>query len=291
MNEQLQGVLKQISITQRIGIIGAAVAAVAMIGVLVMFASKPTYTAAFTGVSAADATTIEGALRAAGIAYQVTDAGTTIEVPVDSLGDARNAAGAAGVSTTSGGDTKGWDLFNNQGFGQSQFDQNVTYQRAIEGELTKTIQGMAGGGAGRGFLVLSQTGALSSQDPPASAAVVLTMSGGQTPSSGLVQAIVNTTAKSVQGLTTANVVVTDDQGHVLAGPDTSVDPAAAQAKSLVEQQTKPKVETLIAAALGPGHASVAVSADVDSSQVQQDVTTYAPAGSDPPVSIHQIIET
>src|SRR5271157_3676969 len=291
MNEQLQGVLKQISITQRIGIVGAAVAAVAMIGVLVMFASKPDYTPAFTNVSAADATTIEGALRAANISYQVADAGTTIEVPVDSLGDAKIAAGSAGYTSASGNDTTGWNLFDNQGFGQSQFDQNVTYQRAIEGELTKTIQSMTGVASARVSIVLAQTAALSSQDTPASAAVVLSMTGGLAPSSGLVQAIVSTVANSVQGLATSNVVVTDDQGHVLAGAADSIDTAAAQAKDLVEQQTQTKIETLIDAALGPGHASVAVSADVDTSKVEQDITTYAPAASNPPVSIHNITET
>ena len=290
MNEQVQAVLKQVSITQRIGIIGAAVAAVAMIGVLVMFASKPDYTPAFTGVSAADATTIEGALRAASIPYEVADAGTTIEVPMDSLGAAKIAAGSAGYTSGSGTDTQGWDLFDSQGFGQSQFDQSVTYQRAIEGELTKTIQSMDGVAAARVSIVLAQTGAVSSEDTPASAAVVLSMTGGKTPSSGLVSAIVNTVAKSVQGLTNDNVVVTDDQGHVLAGAANSIDTAAAQAKDLVEQQTRTKIETLLDAALGSNHASVAVSADVDTSQVQQDVTTYAAAGSNPPVSISQNIE-
>jgi len=291
MNEQVQSVLKQISITQRIGIIGAAIAAAAMIGVLVMFASKPDYTPAFTSVSAADATTIEGALRAANIPYQVADAGTTIEVPVESLGDAKIAAGSAGVSSGGGNDTTGWNLFDNQGFGQSQFDQSVTYQRALEGELTKTIQSMDGVASARVSIVLAQTAALSSQDTPASAAVVLSMTGGNTPSSGLVQAIVNTVARSVQGLTTDNVVLTDDQGHVLAGAANSIDTAAAQAKDLVEQQTKTKIENLLAVALGAGHASVAVSADVDTSKVEAQITTYAPAGSDPPVSIHAITET
>jgi flagellar M-ring protein FliF len=291
MNDQVQGLLKQISITQRIGIIGAAMVAVAMIGVLVMFASKPEYTPAFTKVSAADAATIEGALRAANVAYQVTDAGTTIEVPVDALGEARIAAGNAGITTGNGNDTHGWDLFNNQGFGQSQFDQNVTYQRALEGELTKTIQAMQGVASARVSIVLAQTGALSSQDTPASAAIVLSMTGSATPSSGLVQAIVNSVARSVQGLTTDNVVVTDDQGHVLAGAANNADTAAAQAKDLVEQQAQTKIETLIAAALGPGHSSVAVSADVDTSKIEAEVTTYAPAGSDPPVSIHNIVET
>jgi flagellar M-ring protein FliF len=290
MNEQVQAILKQVSITQRLGIIGAAIAGVAMIGVLVMFASKPDYTPAFTGVSAADATTIEGALRGASIPYEVADAGTTIEVPVDSLGDAKIAAGSAGYTTGTGSDTQGWTLFDNQGFGQSQFDQNVTYQRALEGELTQTIQGMQGVASARVSIVLAQTGAVSSEDTPASAAVVLSMTGGNAPSSGIVQAIVNTVAKSVQGLTADNVVVTDDQGHVLAGAADSADSAAAQAKDLIEQQTETKIETLLDAALGPGHASVAVSAEVNSSQIQQDVTTYAAAGSNPPVSISQNIE-
>jgi flagellar M-ring protein FliF len=291
MNEQVQAVLKQISITQRLGIIGAAVAAVAMIGVLVMFASKPDYTPAFTNVSAADAASIESALRAANIAYQVADAGTTIEVPVDSLGDAKIAAGSAGITTGTGSDTQGWTLFDNQGFGQSAFDQTVTYQRALEGELTKTIQGMNGVASARVSIVLAQTGALSSEDTPASAAVVLAMSGNVTPSTNLVEAIVNTISKSVQGLSADDVVVTDDQGHTLAGSTSSVDSAAAQAKDLVEQQIKSKIDTLLDAALGPDHASVAVSADVDTSQVEQNITTYAAAGSNPPVSIHQIIES
>jgi flagellar M-ring protein FliF len=291
MNEQGQALLKQISITQRLGIIGAALAAVAMIGVLVMFASKPTYTPAFTGISAADAATIEGALRAANIPYQVTDAGTTIEVPVESLGDAKIAAGNAGVTSTNGNDTSGWDLFNKQGFGQSQFDQNVTYQRALEGELTKTIQSMDGVGTARVSIVLAQTGALSSEDTPASAAVVLSMTGGKTPSSGLVQAIVNTVARSVQGLANENVVVTDDKGHVLAGAADSIDTAAAQAKDLVEQQVKSKIENLIAVALGTGHSAVAVSAEVDTRKVEEEITTYAPSGSNPPVSIHNTTET
>src|ERR1035437_8110135 len=289
MNEQAQAILKQLSIYQRIGIVGAALAAVAMIAVLVMFASKPDYTPAFTKLAAADAGAIESALKAANIPYQLTDAGSTIEVAVAQLGDAKVAAAAAGVSTD-GSSTEGWDLFNKQGLGQSQFDQSVTYQRAIEGELTKTIQGMEGIASARVAIVLAQTGALSSQDTPASAAVVLTMSGGQTPSSGLVQAIVNTVARSVQGLSTDNIVLTDDQGHVLAGATDSASSAAAQAKDLVEQQLKAKIESLIATALGPGHSSVAVSADVDTSKVEQQITTYAPAGSNPPVSIHNTIE-
>jgi flagellar M-ring protein FliF len=291
MNDQLDAVLKQLSITQRLGIIGAALAAVALIGVMVMFASKTEYTPAFTNLSASDASTIENALRGANIAYQVTDAGTTIEVPVEALGEAKIAAGTAGYTSGSGSDLQGWNLFDNQGFGQSQFDQSVTYQRALEGELTKTIQSMSGVASARVAIVLAQSGALSSQDTPASASVVLTMSGSQAPSSGLVQAIVNTVARSVQGLSTDNVVVTDDRGHVLAGAANSADTAAAQAKSLVEQQLEAKIDGLLTVALGSGHASVAVSADVDTSKVEQEITTYAPAGSDPPVSIHNIIET
>jgi flagellar M-ring protein FliF len=288
MNDQVQGILKQLSIFQRFAIIFAVLGSVAAIAILVMFASKPDYTPAFTKLAPADASALTEALKTANIPYELTDAGATIMVPVDSLGAARIAAAAAGISTDGSG--KGLDLFDNQQFGASQFDQQVTYQRAIEGELTRTIQGMAGVSSARVAVVMSQKGVLTSDDTPASASVVLTMVGGKTPSNGIVRAIVNTVASSVSGLSADNVVVADDSGHVLAGAADSADTAAAQAKDLVEQQTRAKIELLIEAALGTGHASVAVSADVDSSKVESQVTTYAPAGSDPPVSIHNIYE-
>ena len=143
MNDQVQSILKQLSITQRIGIIFAVLGSVAAIAILVMFASKPDYTPAFTNLTASDAGSIESALRGANIAYEVADAGATILVPVDDLGDAKIAAAGAGV-TTGNNNTQGFDLFNNQQFGESEFDQQVTYQRAIEGQLTQTIQGMEG---------------------------------------------------------------------------------------------------------------------------------------------------
>ena len=284
MNEQVQGILKQLSIYQRIAILGTALGAVALIGVMVMFASKPDYTPAFTGLSGADAATVESALRGANIAYQVADAGTTIEVPADSLGDARIAAADAGVTTTN--DTKGMELFDTAGFGDSAFSEQVKLQRATEGELTRTIQQMAGIASARVAIVPAQTGALSSQDTPASASVVLSMTGGATPPSSLVQAVVSTVRGSVSGIATENVVVTDTQGHVLAGAADSADTAAAQAKDVVEQQMKAKITGLIETALGSGHSSVAVSADVDTSKVEQNVTTYSPSGSNPPVSIN-----
>ena len=289
MNDQVQSVLKQLSITQRFGIIFAAIGSAAAIAILVMFASKPDYTPAFTKLAPSDAGAIESALRSANIPYQVADAGTTIMVPVEQLGDAKIAASTAGV-TSSTNDTQGWNLFNNQQFGASQFDQQVTYQRALEGELTKTIQAMQGVASARIAIVLAQKGVLSTDDTPASASVVLAMSAGKSASDGLVRAIVNTVASSVSGLAADNVVVTDDAGHVLAGAADSADSAAAQAKDLVEQQASAKIQSLIIAALGSGHSSVAVSADVDTSKVEQDITTYAPAGSDPPVSIHNLYE-
>ena len=289
MNEQVQGLLKQLSIYQRIAIIGAALGSVAMIAVLVMFASKPDFTPAFTGLSGSDAASVESALRGANIAYQVADAGSTIEVPVDSLGDAKIAAAQAGV-TTGTSDVEGMELFDQAGFGDSAFSEQVKLQRATEGELTRTIQQMAGVSSVRVAIVPAQTGALSSQDTPASASIVVSMTGGATPSDSLVQAIVSTVRGSIADIATENVVVTDTEGHVLAGAADSADTAAAQAKDVVEQQVKAKITGLIETALGAGHSSVAVSADVDTSKVEQDVTTYSPSGSNPPLSINNTTE-
>jgi len=180
--------------------------------------------------------------------------------------------------------TQGWTLFDNQGFGQSQFDQNVTYQRASR-RVDQTIQGMQGVASARVSIVLAQT-ARSRRGHAASAAVVLSMTGGNAPRAA--------SSSHRQYVASPCRASRRQRGrhrrsrHVLAGAADSADSAAAQAKDLIEQQTETKIETLLDAALGRPRVC-GVSAEVNSSQIQQDVTTYAAAEATA-VSISQNIE-
>ncbi len=290
MPSQLEALVRQLTISQRIGIVGGALASVAILVAFVMWAGTPDYQPAFTNLSPADAGAISEALRTAKIPFQVTDAGTTVLVPQTSLADARVAAAQAGVTTDSS--TQGFSLFDKSGFGMSEFDQQVTYQRALEGQLTQTIQSMAGVSSAQVAIVQAQSGLFSDQDKPATASVVLKMRNGMPADAALVRGIVSTVAGSVAGLTADNVTVVDDQGHVLAGTQDSASAGALATQQAVEGQLSAKVQSLVDQALGPGHASVAVAATMDFNKVEQEITTYAPVttGNYTPVSVHTITE-
>lgn len=289
--DQFQQLLRQLSLGQRLGIAGAALATVGLLVALVVWAGQPNYQPAFTSLSASDAGAVSAALRTAKIPFQVADAGSTILVPAGQLSDARVAAASAGISTDGGG--QGFALFDKSGFGMSEFDQQVTYQRAIEGELTKTIQSMDGVASARVAVVQAQQGLFSSQDKAATASVVLKMRNGQAPSGGLVRAIVSTVSGSVAGLTADNVTVVDDQGRVLAGGQDALPAAGLAAQQGVESQVEAKVQALVDSALGAGHSSVAVAATMDTDKVEQQITTYTPVttGNYTPVSVQRTTET
>ncbi len=274
MIDQLQLLVRQLTTSQKIGIGFGAFASVFVLVVFVFMAGKTEMEPAFTRLSTSDAAAISEALRTAKIAFQVTDAGATILVPSTALADARVAAGAAGISTD--GAAKGFDLFDKAGFGMSEFDQQVTYQRALEGKLTGVIEAMDGVDTATVSIVAAQTGIFSAQDAPAAASIVVRMRSGMPPDAAMVRGIVSSVAGAVAGLTPDNVTVVDESGRLLAGPQGELAGDALTMQQSVERQIGAKVQALVDRALGPGHASVAVSASLDMDKVDQTVTTIRP---------------
>jgi flagellar M-ring protein FliF len=290
MTSQLSLLLRQLTISQRIGIAAAALASIGLLAGFAMWAGKPDLQPAFTGLATEDAAAISEALRSAKVPFEVSDAGSTILVPASQLSAARVAAGAAGVDT--GGGT-GFELFDQQGFGASEFDQQVTYQRALEGKLERTLEAMDGVADVTVSVVQAERGLFADQDQPASASVNLRMRNGQPPDASMVRGIVGTVTGAVAGLAPENVTVVDDAGRVLAGPDNALGGDSAAIQAGVERSISVKVQALVDQALGPGHASVAVSADLDLDRVEQEVTTVKPIdqGNWTPTSVQVVNET
>ena len=141
MIEQFQLLLGQLPLARKAGIaVGAGISALLLVA-FVAWAGRPNMQPAFTGLSTTNAAAISAALRTAKISFEIADAGATILVPVASMSEARVAAGAAGLGTDA---ATGFELFDKSNFGMSEFDQQVTYQRALEGKLTTSIQAMGG---------------------------------------------------------------------------------------------------------------------------------------------------
>ncbi len=273
MLDQLSPLLRQLTISQRIGVAFGAFASVLLLVGLVLWAGRTEYQPAFTRLTAADAAAIVEALRGAKIPYEVTDAGTTILVPAGSLADARLAAASAGVLPEQG---SAFDLLDKQGFGATEFEQNVAYQRGLERKLEATIEQLAGVADATVAVVPQQRGALSSNDQPASASVTIRMRNGGSPDEAMVRGIVATVAGAVAGLSPDNVTVVDERGRVLAGPGAAPGAEVVAMRDAVERSLAAKARSLVDEVLGPGRATVAVSAELDADTVEQTITTVKP---------------
>jgi len=281
MIDQLTTLVRQLTISQRIGIVFGALLSVLLLVGLVMWAGTPQLQPAFHDLSAAEASTVTDALDGAGIPYELANGGTTIKVPSDQVAAARLAAGTAGYTADG---TTGWELFDKQSWGASEFDQDVAYQRAIQGELTRQIESLQGVQDANVTVVPQSTGVLTTDDRQASASVYLRMAGGTPPPASLVQGIQGLVAGSVAGLTPSNVTVVDSDGRVVGGPD-DASSGLLTIQGTVERSVEAKVQAYLATVLGAGKSVVAVTADLDLDKVAKTVKSYESGAGNPPSSV------
>ena len=217
--------LREFTVGQRtIAIIGVAVLAVGAIALGAWF-TRSTYSPLFSGLSGTDASEIVDQLEADGITYQLTDGGSTILVPDSAVNSARLKAAAAGLPSL---DSGGYALLDAMGVTASEFQQSVTYKRAIEGELAATIESIDGVQTASVKLAIPEQSVFVSETIPPTASVFVDTKSGTTLSTEQVKAITHLTAASVDGLTPENVSVVDGALHLTvrkeAEPFLCVDP-------------------------------------------------------------------
>ena len=168
---------------------------------------------------------------------------------------------------------------NKGGITTSQFQQQVEYQEAVEGELDKTIEAINGVQAAVVHVVIPTDDVFAGSQNQPSASVLVEMVTGQSLSASQVQAVVHLVASSVENLAPENVTVTDQNGDVLAAP--GVDSSALAGSSADQQQTSSfqdaestSLQNMLASVLGPGMAVVHVAADLNFNQTQTSSKTY-----------------
>lgn len=247
-----------------------AVSIAAVVGVfLAMFvftkwAGKPQYAPLFTDLDSKAAGEVTQALDSQGINYQLTDGGRTVTVPRDKLYKTRADLSTQNIPQAS---TDGWSIMDQGGITKSEFSQRIDYQRALQSELAKTVSAIDGVSAATVNLTIPQQSVfVDDQADQSSAAVLVTPVGGTALSSEKVQAIVNLVAGSVPAMKAENVTVADSLGNVLSAPGQQTDFASAQQveqRSTFESTLAKKMEAMFAASLGPGHAAVNVTADLN----------------------------
>jgi flagellar M-ring protein FliF len=260
--------------------IGASAAGAIVFLMLIMnFASAKSYSTMLTGLDPAQTGKITSTLDAKGIGYQIQNGGTALAVDASQVSQARIALATSGLL---GSQQPGFSLFDKSQLGASNFQQQITYQRALEGQLDQTIQQIQGVDSAQVNLVLPnpQAQLFADNSQPASASVLLSGSSSLDPSA--VKGIASLVASSVPGLQLPKVTITNATGQLLwptSGQDASGGATSKQAaNNQYDATTAAAVTGLLAQTLGPGKAQVVVNADVNANQATADSLVYAKKG-------------
>jgi len=279
---RLTHTIREFTIAQRtMAIIGFAVLALG-IAALSFWVSRPQLSPLFSGLSGADANTLVEQLRTDGVQYEITGGGATIMVPEESVYAERLKAAAAGLPSSS---TGGYSLLDKMGVTASEFQQNVTYKRAIEGELAHTIEAMKGVKSASVQLAIPKDTVFVSQKTDPTASVFIATDNGVTLNVDQVQAIVHLTSSSIDGMKTSDVSVVDAQGLVLSAAGVDVAGSGSKQASDYEERVRNSVQAMLDKVVGPGNATVVVAADVSQNSGQRTTETFTTPDGSPALSV------
>lgn len=269
------------SLAQRtIAIIGVAVLALGIFA-LSSWIARPTLTPLFSGLSASDANAVVEQLRASSVQYELSDGGATVLVPEGDVYDQRLTAAAAGLPTSSSG---GYSLLDDMGVTTSEFQQSVTYKRAIEGELASTIAALEGVTAASVQLAIPEESVFVSETIDPTASVFVETNDQTTITTKQVEAIVHLTSAAVSGMKPENVAVVDQTGQTLSAVGIGSIGGVDQQASDYEIRVTSSVQQMLDKVVGPGNATVTVVAEIDRSVNERLDETYTPAEGAPPVT-------
>ena len=237
--------------------------------------TEPPKSILFSGLESRDAAAVTSKLDGMTVKYDVKDGGTIL-VPADQVTKLRMALAqdnlpAAGV---------GYEIFDKSDtFGTTAFVQNINHQRALEGELSRSMQTIEGIQTARVHLVVPERQIFSRDDQQPSASVVLKTSGKL--DRGQVRAVQHLVAAAVSGLSADRVAIVDDRGNLLAGGDDKSGPDALarsqdEDTSNYENALRSRIEAIVSSVVGMGRVQVQVAADINYNHTQTTSETYDP---------------
>jgi flagellar M-ring protein FliF len=255
---------------------GCALALIALVFLGMQIAGRPSYSLISSGLDPATTGKVTAALDAKGIAYELRNNGTALAVEKSQTAQARIALAGAGLDGGSASQP-GFELFDKQKLGSSDFQQKVTYQRALEGQIAQTIGKVQGVNGAQVRLVLAEDQLFSDNATPATAAVLLSNST-NTLDPGAVRGIAQLVSSSVKGLKPSNVSITNGSGELLWPRGETGAGGGLVSKQAIQSRYEAQVESnlnaMLLRTLGPGKAEVQVSADVNADEATKDQLTY-----------------
>ncbi|MGY1854867.1 flagellar basal-body MS-ring/collar protein FliF [Modestobacter sp. SYSU DS0290] len=269
--DRVRSMLTTISLGQKI-VIGLLLAGLLLGGFFfTRWITAPTMSPLFSNLSSTDASAIVEELNAQGAAYQLADGGQTIMVAQDKVYDLRLAMSGQGLPA---GNETGYALLDEQGITTSEFQQQISYQRALEGELSSTLKSISGVRTAVVHVALPKDEVFATDEGEPTASVLLDLKPGTSLSGEQIQAVTHLVSSSVQGMAPEGVTVADSNGAVLSAAG-EVTGAGGDARTEMEQTYEARLadnaQQILNTVAGPGRAVVKVRAELDFSK--RDTTT------------------
>ena len=277
-----------LELRSQVTLIGGVVAVLGALFFFYNFASTTSYSTLASGMTPSQTGEAEQALAGAGVAYRVASGGTEIDVPAGELSQAQIAIAEKGVLS---GSQNSFSSFDKTSLGITDFQQQVQYQAALQGEIAQTIDQIQGVNSSSVELVIPDNTLFQTQQTPATAAVLV--NGGSELDPQTIEGIAHLVSSSVTGLSPQNVTITDQTGSLLwptaeSGGSLSAE-SKLQADNLYSQQLSAEVNALLTTTLGPDKAIASVHADLNANQTSLEQVTYGKKGT--PLSTQTQTET
>ncbi len=270
--------INQLDTKQKFGIaIGVAVL-IALLTSIWMWGQTPEYRVLYSNLSDRDGGAIIESLQQQNIPYKFSDGGGALMVPANVVYETRLKMATLGLPK---GGNVGFELMENQKFGISQFAEQVNYQRALEGELARSVQSIASVQSARVHLAIPKPTVFIKEQQKPTASVVLTLNGGRLLDSAQVSAIVHLISSSVPDMSAKNVTVVDQSGTLLSANHDGIGDQGLDTNQLkyiqqIERSYVQRVEAILVPLLGAANVHAQITADIDFSQSEQTAEIYKP---------------
>ncbi len=268
--------LTRLRANPKIPLIIAGAAAIAIIVALTLWAKQPDYKVLYSNLADQDGGAIVTQLTQMNIPYRYSDNGSAIEVPADKVYDLRLRLAQQGLPK---GGAVGFELLDKEKFGISQFSEQVNYQRALEGELARTIETLGPVKSARVHLAMPKPSLFVREQKSPSASVTLSLQPGRALDEGQISAVVHMVSSAVAGLPPGNVTLVDQGGHLLTQSNTAgrdLNDAQLKYSADVENRYQRRIESILGPIVGNGNVHAQVTAQIDFANKEQTEEQYHP---------------
>ncbi len=273
--KQLGGIWKELGLNQKVTVMAAAFAVFAGLIAVLIWGGRTDYSLLYGNLDTAEAGRVTQALDSSSVQYKISQGGGAIYVPSSQVHQMRMQLATQGIPK---GEGIGYELLDKNTLGMSDFMQHANYNRAVQGELARTISKFNGIDSARVMIVSPENRLLIDPGRHPTASVFLYMRRMSRPASETVSAIQMLVANSIEGLSVNHVSVVDNTGNVLSVHDEdgsliAVTSSRLRARQELENYLGKKVETMLEKVVGMGNVVARVSADIntDSQTITQEV--------------------